>query len=473
MNYPYFSYTRVIAAVALFAGVFLLLPGKLFFLNDDFIHLNLTSQGKWLQQNSFRPVCDLSMWVDYKLWGLNATGFHLTNALLHFANAFLVYRFSSRFLERYHQAAIASANGMLIAAIFLVYAFHSETLYWVIGRSSSLGALFFLLSMIWYLERHVSRRHYLLSILFFIIALSTYESTWITPLAFAVISYMDIRQSTGARRLEVRYITASLAVMFIYFLVRYISIQQLVSSYEGERFRSFDIKGLSVNYAKLILRSFSKQTGDLYLIISSFFIGITAFASSVITKKRSAVTALCLLWLLSYLPYLSLGIDTFGSEGERYLYLPSIFFAMITGLGIVNAGGKYKYAISLLYFLVHIMLLYDARINYEVASAVTKATVTEMGNAGSGKHFYFIALPKENKGAVIFRDGIQAAAHLFADPSNTVRLHSQYDGNFESFTGVSEYDAMALKNRPGTVVTFDYSKNSLIVSYLPPGTISE
>lgn len=473
MNYSYFSYTRVIAAVVLCAGIILLWPGRLFFLNDDFIHLNLTSQGKWLQQNSFRPVCDLSMWVDHKLWGLNAAGFHITNALLHFINAFLVYRFSLKFLERYHQGAMASANAMLIAAIFFVYAFHSETLYWVIGRSSSLGALFFLLSMIWYLKRHASRKQFMVSILFFSIALFTYESAWITPLAFVVISFMDIKRKDSTGRSEQAFIAISILVLLMYFFIRYISIQQFVSSYEGEKFRNFDIKGLAVNYAKLILRSFSKQTGDIYLIVSVFFIGITVFISSFFTKRKLPVTGLCILWLFSYLPYLSLGIDTFGSEGERYLYLPSIFLAMITGLGIVNAGGVYKYAISLLYFLVHILLLYDSRKNYEVASMVTKATAHEMSSAGNGKQFYFIDLPKENKGALMFRDGIHAAAQLFAAPSNTIVVHSHYDGNLESFTGVSEYDLMNLKGKKNTVVTFDYSKNSLIISYLPPGTISE
>jgi hypothetical protein len=134
MNSAYFSYTRVIAIVAMVAGIFLLWPGKLFFLNDDFTHLYLTSQGQWLQHNSFRPMCDLSMWIDYKLYGLNAIGFHLTNAILHLIASYLVYRFSFRLLTRYHQAGVASSNAILIAAIFFVYCFHAESLYWVIGR---------------------------------------------------------------------------------------------------------------------------------------------------------------------------------------------------------------------------------------------------------------------------------------------------------------------------------------------------
>jgi hypothetical protein len=473
MNYSYFSYTRVIAVLAFFAGILLLWPGRLFFLNDDFIHLSLTAKGRWLQQHSFRPLCDLSMWIDYRLWKLNAAGFHTTNVLLHLANSFLVYKFSRKFLVKYHQPAVAPANAMLIATIFFVYAFHAETLYWIIGRSASLGALFFLLSIDRYIDRHSSKRNFYLSLLFFSLGLLTYESVWITPVAFIVFSFMDIRNDQSSHKTERNYILLSIAVLLVYFIARYIAIGQFVDVYEGERFLNYDIKGIAVNYVKLVLRSFSRQSGNLYLIISALFIGITAFLSFLITKRKILAAGLVLLWLASYLPYLSLGIDTFGTEGERYLYLPSIFLCIILGLGIVNAARVYKYVISLLFLSIHLLLLYDARKNYEVASAVTKATVKELRNIAPGTHIYILCLPEENNGALIFRDGIGQAAQLFTDPSNRITLLTTCERNFDFFNGVSEEDPAGIKGAKGVQVMFDYSKQSLIISYLPPGTISE
>jgi hypothetical protein len=473
MNYSYFSYTRVIAALAFFAGIILLWPGGLFFLNDDFVHLSLTAKGRWLQQQSFRPICDLSMWIDYKLWNLNATGFHITNVLLHLANSFLLYRFSRKFLVKYHQAAVAPANAMLIATIFFVYAFHAETLYWVIGRSASLGALFFLLGIDRYTDRHASKRNFSLSLLFFCLGLLTYESTWVTPIAFLVISIMDIRGDRSSHKTERSYILLSILVLLVYFIARYIAIGQFVDVYEGERFLNFDMKGIAVNYVKLVLRSFSRQSGNLYLVISALFIGITAFLSFLITKRKILARGLVVLWLASYLPYLSLGIDTFGTEGERYLYLPSIFLCIILGLGIVNAARVYKYVISLLFLTIHILLLYDARKNYEVASAVTKATVKELENTGPGTHIYFLCLPEENNGALIFREGIRQAARLYTDSSNKITPLTTCERNFDFFHGVSEEDPSGTKGTKGAQVIFDYSKQSLVISYLPAGTISE
>src|SRR3990167_8900369 len=45
---------------------------------------------------SYRPVVTLTYFIDYSLWGLNPTGFHLTNLLLQAANTLLFYLFLKR-----------------------------------------------------------------------------------------------------------------------------------------------------------------------------------------------------------------------------------------------------------------------------------------------------------------------------------------------------------------------------------------
>lgn len=463
MNYSYFSYTRVIAVVALFAGAILLWPGKLYFLNDDFLHLQLTSEGKWLQQNSFRPICDLSMWIDYQLWGLNAVGYHVTNTLLHIICAILAFRFSNQLLVKYHQAAVASSNAILIAAIFFVYGFHSETIYWIIGRSASLGAFWFLLSLTCYMNRHSAKGH-LFFILFFILGLFTYESVWIAPAVFLVLSWLEVKQGGSTWSREARYIVTPLVALVLYLLIRYLFIQQVVASYEADKFLRLDLRGLATNYLKLLLRSFSRQSGDFYLLGIAFLMGVTAVISFLITRRRQLALALVLIWLASYLPYLSLGIDTFGSEGERFLYLPSIFLAIITGIGMVNAARVYKYIISLLYFFVHILLLYEGRKAYELASNVTHSTVVAIKLLEGAKTIYFVQLPEENNGALIFRQGSEAAVKLFHKNQAAAKTISTFPGNYSFFTGVNEQPWVdGLPGNPATDVVLDFSNSSLTI----------
>jgi hypothetical protein len=465
INYSYFSYTRVIAAVIAFTGIFLFWPGNLFFLNDDFLHLYLTSQGKWLQQNSFRPVCDLSMWLDYKIWGLNAVGFHLTNTILHIICTFLVYKFSKRLLEKYHQSAIASSNALLIASVFFVYAFHAETIYWVIGRSSSLGAIFFLLSSIFYLGRDRSTQNKFAAALFFIIGLLTYESVWIMPAVFATISWMDVKQQNSDWRIEAKYIIASVVLLSMYFVVRFMAIEQLVADYEGSKFLNLDFRGLSVNFLKLVLRSFSRQTGDFYLIGLAFLIAVTSFISFLITRRKTFAAAIVVIWIVSLLPYLSLGIDTFGSEGERYLYLPSIFLSIIIGIGMVNAARIYKYIISLLFFFVHIIFLHQNRNDYVVASAVTRSAMEELQKLSDKRTIYVKQLPIENNGALIFRNGFDVAVKLFTKSvDKKIVIISYYEGNYSFFNGITEQDWIdELPGENGKDAVLDFSNSSLTV----------
>jgi hypothetical protein len=461
MNSAYFSYTRVIAVMALVAGIFLLWPGKLFFLNDDFTHLYLTGQGKWMQHNSFRPVCDLSMWIDYQLYGLNPTGFHVTNALLHLIATYLVYQLALLLLTKYHQAGVASSNAMLVAAIFFVYCFHGETIYWVIGRSASLGTIFFLLSIIFYLKR-AQRRSYVSSLFFFIVGMLTYESVWMIPFAFFVISWMDVRLRLTGWKTQIKFVALSLLALVIVLILRSFYINQFVGAYEGEKFLNLDVGGLAWNWLKLILRSFSRQSGVFVLLCIMLLVTFTSVVSFLFTRRKVFVAGMLALWLTSYVPYLSLGIDTFGSEGERYLYLPSVFLSIIIGVGIINASRGFKYTISLLFFFINILLLHRFRNDYEVASAVTSATAKQFRQVQSGT-VYIKQLPQENNGVLIFRTGIEDAHKLFSGQPSHLVVVSAYPGNYMFFTGTYEMErANDLPGKPGDTV-FDYSNSALTI----------
>ena len=55
--------------------------------------LGLDENSKRMDQLSqfYRPLTSLSYWIDFKIWGLNPAGFHLTNILLHIMNCLLFF----------------------------------------------------------------------------------------------------------------------------------------------------------------------------------------------------------------------------------------------------------------------------------------------------------------------------------------------------------------------------------------------
>jgi protein O-mannosyl-transferase len=104
----------------------------------------------------YRPVQNISYFLDYLFWNTNEFGFHLTNVLLHISSGILLYfllrqlilsfRFRwvpqtvrQRALER---IAWVSHTAFLIALLWTVHPVHSAAIDYISGRADSLAFLF-------------------------------------------------------------------------------------------------------------------------------------------------------------------------------------------------------------------------------------------------------------------------------------------------------------------------------------------
>jgi tetratricopeptide (TPR) repeat protein len=88
----------------------------------------------------YRPVCTLSYLVDFTVWGLRPGGYHLTNVLLHAANACLVVSI----LLCLDWGAFA---GLIAGLLFAVHPMHSENVAWIAGRTDLLAFFFSALAL--------------------------------------------------------------------------------------------------------------------------------------------------------------------------------------------------------------------------------------------------------------------------------------------------------------------------------------
>src|SRR5713101_3359870 len=107
--------------------------------------------GHWL------PLTWMSFGLDYRLWGMNPFGYHLTSLLLHVANAvvffFIVRRILTRALpspsERGHALAVSAA---FAALVFAIHPLRAESVAWATERRDVLLGLFYLLTILAYLR---------------------------------------------------------------------------------------------------------------------------------------------------------------------------------------------------------------------------------------------------------------------------------------------------------------------------------
>ncbi len=105
--------------------------------------------GHWI------PLTWMTLGLDYSVWGMNPFGYHLTNVLLHAANAAVFYFVARRLLGK----AMARLEGVplqlgagLAALFFALHPLRAESVAWVTERRDVVSGLFFLLTILTYLR---------------------------------------------------------------------------------------------------------------------------------------------------------------------------------------------------------------------------------------------------------------------------------------------------------------------------------
>jgi hypothetical protein len=349
---------------------------------------------------------------DAFLWGNYAAGYHITNLVLHGICTWLVYLFSKRLCAKFFVEQPVLPIRLLSAALFFVYPFHSEGVFWILGRSAVLGAIFSLVFLLFFLKEERQALDTAISLLAFTIALLTYESSWVLPLVAWVLLWQ--RGGGPFRIAKQRNAFVALAVIFmLYLFARWQVNKAIVGDYEGVNFLQFNIGTLLQNLFKLAARSFTTYL-EAPLTLTIAFSLLTALILFLIIKRSCIlVVKLLLCFIISLLPYLSLGIDTHGTEGERFIYLPSVFAVLLAIYCINNIGNKYvTYVFTAFLSIAYAAQLYINAANYRFAGSVVKQTIAQLHAVPAGKNIVIEGLPKSQHGALILAAGLQDAVAL-------------------------------------------------------------
>ena len=131
------------------------------------------------------PLSNSSLWFEWRLWGMQPTGYHVTNVALHLASAFLLWAVL-------RQLSIPGA--FLAAMLFAVHPMNVESVAWIAQRKSLLAMLFALSAVACYLriERRSASRGstaawYAVSLLAFVLAALSKISVAVLPLLLGLL----------------------------------------------------------------------------------------------------------------------------------------------------------------------------------------------------------------------------------------------------------------------------------------------
>ncbi|OGU16878.1 MAG: hypothetical protein A2076_06375 [Geobacteraceae bacterium GWC2_53_11] len=104
--------------------------------------------------------------ADYQLFGMEPSGHHLTNILLHSANVLLLFILLTRMTG-------ALWRSCFVAVLFAIHPLHVESVAWVAERKDVLSTLFWMISLYFYIEysRLAGRSRYLAALTAFALGL--------------------------------------------------------------------------------------------------------------------------------------------------------------------------------------------------------------------------------------------------------------------------------------------------------------
>ena len=290
---------------------------------------------------NWHPLVWLSYMAEIELFGMKPEAMHITNVILHIANALLVYLW----LRRSTGEAIRS---FLAAVVFAVHPLHVESVAWITERKDVLSTLFLLGTLIAYSEyvRKRCRRWYLATTILFGVGLSAKGMLVTVPIMLVLVDFwplnrFDLSSALRFNRSTLRnvmsdkipFLMLSVAIACITILA-----QRSGGAVAGMTALSLNerIANATVSFSRYALKSFwpvnlsafyPMPIGGWSIVIVMFsfmFLVMTSIAAWLARRQRIAILIGWCWFIVTLLPVI--GIIQVGSQSmaDRYMYVPMI-----------------------------------------------------------------------------------------------------------------------------------------------------
>jgi len=330
---------------------------------DDVLYLNALQKnvdGIWgtfqwafgsIVNFNWSPLTLLSLSLDYKMYGLNAGGYHFSNVILHYFNSIILLLIIKSLFKNNKLA-------YLISLIFLIHPINVEAVSWVSERKGVLSAFFTLTSIYFYLKFSLYNTRnifYGLSLMFFCFGLLSKAVFVGVPLFFMVIDWFIFKERYRKQNLFESF--SRLIPFFICSLIIGV-VTLLVHSQSGaivadELNPVYNRLGNAVNSYTVYLKQFFYPFGlsflyryrpinDIIVFINVIILLSIFYLAYININSRRYVMFGVAWYTLFLLPVIGIVQSGFHAHADRYAYIPLIGLYIIVVSLLLEMVNKLK-----------------------------------------------------------------------------------------------------------------------------------
>ena len=283
------------------------------------------------------PLTNLSHMVIAQFWGIDPSGYHLANVLLHTLAAILLVLVLRQGTGNLWRSAF-------IAAIFAIHPLRAESVAWVVERKDVLSGVFFMLTVgaYFFYARKPGALRYVFVLMAYACGLLSKPMLVTTPVVLLLLDYWPLDRSQKSdvkgQRTWIKLIVEKVPLLLLSALSAWatIAIQTMAENSYAPPSLLLRIKNAFVSIIIYIRETFwptdlavfyphprDHLNNWLVLISAALLIGITAIA--IIVRRKHPYVVVGWVWYLVMLSPV-LGIVQAGKQAhaDRFTYLPQI-----------------------------------------------------------------------------------------------------------------------------------------------------
>lgn len=299
---------------------------------------------------NYHPLTMISYAIDWKLFGKQASGYHIENILWHFLNTVLVFYFGKKIQLKPLQA-------FLLAVIFAFHPLQIESVAWVAERKNLLYAFFFILSLLFYIQYKNTQSFKRLIVVYicFVCSLLAKPSAIVLPLVFILIDVFLFKESFKQfykRHILFLLLSIGLAIVTLFAQEEDKFINENHAYAINERIGYAGYAILQYVYKFLVPINLSviypyPQDKAVSLIIGYATVLLLVFGCYKLYKSKYKLVLYGLLFFVVNL-LLVLQFIPFGEvlTADRYMYLPIIGLSIVA-LNFLPSSDKHLKIISI------------------------------------------------------------------------------------------------------------------------------